>query len=138
MSPALRVTTAVEASIISSTTVACFLEHLPNDFVHICIVGADHTHHTGSVLQDMLTQMVFLERNLENIGGKEIEGRVESHLCVITNAEKALTIYDDYDCVCSIKPVDAYTASPSAPLGKKSIHGCSSVHVGWWGRADRV
>jgi hypothetical protein len=53
--------------------------------------------------------MVFLERNLENIDGKEIEGRVESHLCVITNAENALTIYDDYYCVCSIKPVDGYS-----------------------------
>jgi WD40 repeat protein len=68
--------------------------------------GIDHFIYNSGMMHDMLTQMVFLERNLENIDGKEIEGRVESHLCVITDAQNALTIYDDYYCVCSIKPVD--------------------------------
>lgn len=60
----------------------------------------------AGLANDLLTQMVFLERNLENIDGREIEGRVESHLCVITDASNALTIYDDYYCVCTIKPID--------------------------------
>ncbi len=55
---------------------------------------------------DLLTQMVFLERNLENAEGKEIEGRVEAHLCMITNGDKSSTLFDDYSTVCTIKPVD--------------------------------
>jgi len=46
------------------------------------------------------------QRNLQDNDGREAEGRVEGHLCVMSNPDRSLKIFDDQKCVCAIKPVD--------------------------------
>jgi hypothetical protein len=57
-----------------------------------------------------LTHLVFLERNLESNEGKDVEGRVEAHICVLADSDesncKGLTLFDDTGYICTLRAVD--------------------------------